>query len=319
MSPSKVFVFNRRSLSLIQLLGISVSLLMVFMAGCRSQPTVTLALLGDLVLGRGVNPRDDSLAYLAPELSSSDLALANLESPLTNAPPISDSPYNLCAPFSRARLLPAWGFNLLSLANNHSSDCGPSGSGDTQLALLSEGIIPIKPGLQPVSLDVNGLKLAFLAFDNISSPVNIDTAVQTIRTLHTNGRLVIVSLHWGVEYQGAPTTRQEFLAQQFAQAGAALIWGHHPHVLQKAAWIQSPSDVNPSTAPTLVLYSLGNALFDQGGLMDTRRSALVVVTIQSKGITSIRVIPFTIDVVDSLVIQPDEESVRLILDRINLP
>ncbi len=299
-------------------------LIFVFSA-CQAHQTVTLALLGDLMLGRGVNPKPDSLAYLMPYLSAADLALANLESPLVsggNQPVAPTAGYNLCVSSIRAGLLSAWGFDLLSIANNHRLDCGPDGPVDTISALDNAGVASIGPGMQPVYREVNGLQLAFLAFDDITSPLDENAAVQAIRSARLAGALVIVSVHWGAEYQGGASDRQKSLAQQFAEAGATLIWGHHPHVLQPAAWIDpSTTGIVPFRPPlrTLVLYSLGNALFDQGGLDDTRQSALVVVTLDTDGVTSVSTVPFEIDVVNSRVIQPDAETVKQIQERLSLP
>ena len=147
-------------------------------------------------------------------------------------------------------------------------------------------------------------------------------AASLLEPHRASGALVIVSVHWGAEYQGGASGRQKSLAQQFADAGAALIWGHHPHVLQPAAWI-APSTTGgaPLRPPlrTLVLYSLGNALFDQGGLDDTRRSALVVVTLDAQGVKTAEAIPFEIDIVNSLLVAPDAETAKKIQDRLNLP
>jgi poly-gamma-glutamate synthesis protein (capsule biosynthesis protein) len=167
--------------------------------------------------------------------------------------------------------------------------------------------------MKPVYREANGLQLAFLAFDDISSYLNENAAVQAIRSARLTGALVIVSVHWGAEYQGGASDRQISLAQQFAAAGAALVWGHHPHVLQPAAWVETVQ------GKTLVLYSLGNALFDQGGLDDTRRSVLVVVTLDADGVTSIRIVPFEIDVVNSRIVQPDAGTAEKIQVRLNLP
>jgi poly-gamma-glutamate capsule biosynthesis protein CapA/YwtB (metallophosphatase superfamily) len=296
-------------------------MLAAFLAACQPKvPTVTLALLGDLMLGRSVDPAPSSLAYLAPDLPAADLALANLESPLAPVLPASDpTTYNLCTLSARADLLPAWGIDLVSLANNHSLDCGPDGPAETRSALDEAGITAIGPGMEPVSREVNGLGLAFLAFDDISSPLDENAAVQAIRSAHATGALVIVSIHWGAEYQGGASDRQKSLAQEFAEAGAALVWGHHPHVLQPAMWIHPPAGSEPAGDSTLVLYSLGNALFDQGGLDDTRQSALVVVTLDAHGVTGVRSVPFEIDVINSRVIQPDAAAAEKILDRLNLP
>jgi poly-gamma-glutamate capsule biosynthesis protein CapA/YwtB (metallophosphatase superfamily) len=296
------------------------SILFILLASCNSAPkTVTLALLGDLMLGRGLHPTSASLAYLTPELSSADLRLANLESPLANVVPAVDTTagYNLCASADRAALLSAWHLDLLSLANNHRFDCVPDGQpeivNETASLLTAAGLACVGPGPQPLYREINGLKLTFLAFDDILAPLDVGAAVQAIRSARAEDTLVVVSVHWGLEYQGGASTRQKALARQFADAGAALIVGTHPHVLQPAAWI-------PTVRGTrLVLYSLGNALFDQDGLPDTRQSALVLVTLDSHGVHSARAVPFQIDVSRSLIFRPDSQTASQIQTRINLP
>jgi poly-gamma-glutamate synthesis protein (capsule biosynthesis protein) len=265
------------------------------------------------MLGRGVRPTSDSLSYLEPNIASADLALANLESPLAPSPPASTSGYNLCAPSTRAALLAGWKLDLLSLANNHQLDCGQGGAEMTRSALDAQGITPIGPGTEPVFLSVHGLRLAFLAFDDISSPLDIHSAAQAIASAHQAGAVVVVGIHWGQEYQGGPSSRQMSLAQAMANAGAALIWGSHPHVLQPSAWIQDGQH------RTLVLYSLGNALFDQWGLEDTRRSALVLVTLSLQGVQQVRAVPFLIDPATSRVVAADSGDAEKIRERIDLP
>ncbi len=263
------------------------------------------------MLGRGVTPSADSLAYLTPDLSATDLALANLESPLTTAPS-QTSGYSLCAPPERARLLVEAGLDLLSVANNHSLDCGPGGLAETESTLRAAGLTPLDP--QPVYLMINGLKLAFLAFEDVSAPLDVEAATQVIHEAHDSGALAIVSIHWGLEYQGGASGRQKWLAEQFAEAGATLIWGHHPHVLQPAEWI----GCEPSQGCALVLYSLGNALFDQGGLADTRQSALALVKLDENGVRSVRAVPFVIDIQHSRIQAADEQTASSILERLGL-
>jgi Putative enzyme of poly-gamma-glutamate biosynthesis (capsule formation) len=293
---------------------LAVNLLIIIISACQPKsPIVTLALLGDLMIGRGTNPAPDSLAYLLPALRSADLALANLESPLAQVLPAAGSSYNLCALSDRADLLTYWGLDILSLANNHNLDCGPNGNAGTKSILETAGIASMGPGMQPLFRDVNGQHIAFLSFDDVSSVLDVNAATQAIHTAHSSGALVVISIHWGAEYQGGVSDRQKFLAEDFAQAGAALIWGHHPHVLQPAGWIKT------SRGKTFVIYSLGNAFFDQGGLAVTRQSALVEVRLGGGGIESVRSIPFEIDIEDSRVIQPDANTAANILKRLNLP
>jgi poly-gamma-glutamate capsule biosynthesis protein CapA/YwtB (metallophosphatase superfamily) len=293
---------------------LAVILLCEGLHACVSRPpTVRLALVGDIVLGRGVHPNASSLSYLEPDLSAADLALANLESPLAPLPPPSESAYNLCAPAARASLLTSWSLDLVSLANNHELDCGTDGPSMTRSALDTVGITPLGPGIRPVYREVHGLHLAFLAFDDVSSPLDVRAATQAVLSAARNGAVVIIAIHWGEEFQGGASERQLSLAQQLATAGAALIWGTHPHVLQPAAWIHT------GQRKTLVLYSLGNALFDQEGLADTRRSALVSVVISVRGVQSAQIVPFMIDPAHSRVIEPDPPSTEKIRSRINLP
>lgn len=294
-TPFKRVAFSRlvrRTLSL------TLSLLLVFLTGCQTgegSSTVTLALLGDVMLGRSVQPSAATFSVLEPDLKSADLVLANLESPLTKAAVETRSPYALCAPPERVQYLVNAGFDLLSLANNHRLDCGAEGLAETQSTLTEAGLGFIGPGSQPVYREINGIKLAFLAFTAIGDEFSIETARQAIRSARETGAVVSVSIHWGAEYQSAASPSQKQIAAQLAEAGATLIWGHHPHVLQPAAWV----------GKTLVLYSLGNALFDQPGLENTRQSALVLVKINPNGLEVIQVVPFLIDVPDSRLLRPD--------------
>jgi poly-gamma-glutamate synthesis protein (capsule biosynthesis protein) len=264
------------------------------------------------MLGRGVNPQPNSLAFLKQDLANADLVLANLESPLATVLSPKDSAYNLCTLSDRAKYLSDWGIDLVSIANNN-LDCGPKGVAETRAILETVGITSIGPGLQPIYRNINGLRLAFLALDDISSELDADAASQAIYTARNTGALVVVSIHWGAEYQGGASEQQKSLADQFARAGASLIWGHHSHVLQPATWI------NSSQGKTLVLFSLGNALFDQGGLDATRQSALVVITINTRGVATVRSVPFEIVVGNSRVVQPDTETAKNIKEMFNLP
>ncbi len=279
---------------------------------------VTLALLGDINLGRGVYPNKDTFAYLKPVLESVDLAMANLESPLTTKPVVTKSPYALCTKPERAEFLSEAGFDLLSFANNHELDCGLSGRKETLSTLKQYGLDAIPPGLVPVNREVNGIKLAFLAI-NATWAFDREELLKAISSAHSQKAVVIVSIHWGDEYFAQPNKFQKTLAKQMAEAGASLIWGHHPHVLQPVEWIDIPCDSrDPSKIcrQTLVLYSLGNALFDQYGLPDTRRSALMMVHLDEDGVQEFHTIPFVIDEPRSRLIAADEATAKKILERL---
>jgi poly-gamma-glutamate synthesis protein (capsule biosynthesis protein) len=231
--------------------------------------------------------------------------LANLESPLTDAPVQTESPYALCAPPENVKYLVDAGFDLLALANNHRLDCGIEGLLETQSVLTDAGLGFIGPDPEPVYRSINGIRLAFFAFD-ATSGFDIGTALRAVRSAREAGDVVIVSMHWGAEYQAGASTGQKQIARELAEAGAALIWGHHPHVLQPVEWIND--------GKTLVFYSLGNALFDQYGLEATRRSALVFVTLDSSGARELEIIPFLIDFRDSRIVEADPEAAQVIMN-----
>jgi poly-gamma-glutamate synthesis protein (capsule biosynthesis protein) len=279
---------------------------------------VTLALLGDINLGRGVYPNADTFAYLKPVLESVDLAMANLESPLTTKPVVTKSPYALCTRPDRANYLYDAGFDLLSVANNHYIDCGLSGYKETLTTIEQNGMDAIPADFVPVYRELNGVKLAFLA---VNATWKFDRAglLKAIDTAQSNGNIVLVSIHWGDEYFAQPNKFQKTLAKQMAEAGASLIWGHHPHVLQPVEWIDIPCDSrDPSKIyrHTLVLYSLGNALFDQYALPDTRRSALALVQMDKDGVQAFHAIPFVIDEPRSRLIAADDDTAKKILERL---
>lgn len=258
-------------------------------------PRVTLAFMGDVMLGRGVAAAgalpSEVMSAIEPELASADLVMANLESPLTDQPPQDSSGYVLCAPSTQARVLAASGLDLVSLANNHHLDCGEQGLEDTRRTLEGSGIKPIGPGLEVVYRDMGMLRMAFIALDDVSSPVWLATAKPAIARARASNAFVVVSIHWGAEYQGAPNLRQRAIAKDLIRAGAGIVWGHHPHVLQPVERIGCDLP-----RACLVLYSLGNAVFDQPGLVDTRRSAVLLVRLDQGGVIDVRAVPFMIDV-----------------------
>jgi poly-gamma-glutamate synthesis protein (capsule biosynthesis protein) len=173
------------------------------------------------MLGRAVHPSAETFNYLEPFLASADLVLANLESPLTNSPIETESPHALCAPPENVKYLADAGFDLLTLANNHSLDCGPEGLDETQSTLTDAGLGFIGPEPEPVYRVINGIRLAFLAFD-ATSGFDIETAAQAVRSAREAGAMVILSIHWGAEYQAGASAGQEQIAGILAEAGAAL-------------------------------------------------------------------------------------------------
>ena len=289
-------------------------------------PTVTLALLGDVMLGRGIaqaHTDDDwvtAFEDVAPWLQAADLALANLESPLAPDPSPkgrgetggSTSSYNLCTSASALQALVTSGLDLLSIANNHTNDCGGEGSNDTRNILYDLSITPIGPGITPVYRTVHGQLLAFFALDDVGSQLDVGTTTREIALARGKGALVVVSIHWGSEYHAGINSRQAYLAQAFANAGASLVWGHHPHVLQRLEWLTGEGQ----PYPTLIAYSLGNALFDQVSIPDMQRSALLLVHLDPRGVQLVQVIPLQIKPFEGRVTLAGTDAAEKIFSRL---
>ena len=122
----------------------------------------------------------------------------------------------------------------------------------------------------------------------------------------------VVSIHREVEYQPGANGRQRVIAQALADAGVAVIWGHHPQVRQPFAWVQGYNQA----LPTLVIYSLGNALFNQAPPPYTRRSAVLLVTLNNSGIRSIKAIPFEIDPLAGRVMEGSRVNAQIVTMRL---
>jgi poly-gamma-glutamate synthesis protein (capsule biosynthesis protein) len=120
-----------------------------------------------------------------------------------------------------------------------------------------------------------------LAFDDSVEPLDVHTATVAVAAAADGGGLVIVSVHWGGEYQASPSPRQRTVARALALAGADLVIGHGPHVLQRVEWV----------GETLVAYSLGNFLFDQPYPVDCRWGAVLRVAVQGDRIVAVDALP----------------------------
>lgn len=244
---------------------------------------VTLNAVGDVSLARELVERIDTYGPGYPfELvrdlyAAADVSFANLEGVLsTRGSPLRKS-YVFRSPPGHVRALVDGGVDIVSLANNHTLDYGPDALIDTMVAASASGVAHVGAGQDEVStyvpafLDVRGVRLAFLAYANVSPEAGFDTrelaagpakpgvawatveAVQRdVAAARQRADHVIVSFHFGDEYRPAPNAFQRELARAAIDAGASLVLGHHPHVLQGVEDYRGG----------LIAYSLGNFVFD---------------------------------------------------------
>ena len=245
-----------------------------------SGSTIRISAVGDIALNGGYHQLASTgnartlAGAIAPMFADSDVAIGNLEGPLTTRPAVAPpSHFTLRGDPSYASILRDAGFTVLSLANNHMMDYGWEGLQETCSHLDAVGIRYVGAGKNlrearhPLHLCIRGLKLAVLAYCDVSilAPVYADVdrpgiaparpsyILEDIAATKPHSDVVIVCMHWGQEHVHYPAPKYRQLAGEMIRAGASLIIGHHPHVLQGAARI----------ADGAVSYSLGNFTFSE--------------------------------------------------------
>ena len=245
---------------------------------------VDLLFVGDLMLDRYVRKKMDGagpsyvLGDLAKEgfFSGYDIVSANLEGAVTDLgehyPPeqkydFAFDPYDVAA-------LNEYYFNYFSIANNHISDQGKKGIEETRKNLFSYGFLfsgcvdGQVSSCSATSTLINGRRVALLSFSMVYRSLPEAALLSVIKKAAEDNELVVVNVHWGLEYEHYPAENQRRLASKMAGAGADLIIGHHPHVVQGVEII----------GKTPVFYSLGNFVFDQFDSFDTQEELTVAVS-----------------------------------------
>jgi poly-gamma-glutamate synthesis protein (capsule biosynthesis protein) len=197
----------------------------------------------------------------------------------------------------------SYGFNLVSLANNHSLDMGAAGTiasteyWKSKTNTVSSGTYTSQADRDAITIhEVNGIKYAFFSwtygmngFENPSDQPYLvacydghtDEMLNQITEAKKQADVVIVAMHWGTEYQTEPSEEQQELAQQLSDAGADIIIGNHPHCIQP---IQKLND------HTICFYALGNLCAAQYGLSRVEMmGALTIEKTVYKGETTIAI------------------------------
>lgn len=235
---------------------------------------------GDVLLDRGVRTQierkgiDHIFSAVKDSFLAADATVINLECPLTDVYTPVMKKYIFKADEKWAASLRKYGVTHAAMANNHTYDQGSTGLEHTVRALNDNGIVPMGFGYtdeeraKPVELEKNGIKVAL--FNSVS--LRLENWIQTdgepgicmakgnelanlisaYRQKHPDTKIIAV-VHWGIEFMPFPSNQQQMDAMLLASAGADVIVGHHPHIVQPVKKIQNCT----------VIYSLGNFVFDQ--------------------------------------------------------
>jgi poly-gamma-glutamate capsule biosynthesis protein CapA/YwtB (metallophosphatase superfamily) len=252
--------------------------------------TQAAAAQGKAVTGDSHGGWDVLFAEVADVFKQADFGFVNLETPVAPMNSRGSKPFQFDAPINLLRALTTSGVRIVSFANNHVFDQGQTGFKETLQHLREEKLLFVGAAdtaadvLKPTLTDKNGISVgwigatrwlngnrnptrdtephvAFVPYANDSSgaPGLPEAAlIAAVSEARTKCDLVVVSIHWGIEYSTAPLDADVELAHKLLDAGASVIVGHHPHVLQTIETYVTPDGRN-----TVILYSLGNFLSNQ--------------------------------------------------------
>lgn len=232
--------------------------------------TFTITVAGDTTLGStdDLRKRDDCFENVAAEkgygwffsgltdlFGADDLTLINFEGTLTEETQKTQKKFNFKGPAEYTDILTLGSVEAVNIANNHTIDYGEQGRADTIANLEAAGLIVSGNGQLGI-FEKNGVKVGMTGycFPYKDSKKDISADVKALR--EAGCQIVIASFHWGSEYREDFTAEQRSIGRAAIKAGADIVVGHHPHIVQG---IEAYED-------TYILYSLGNLVF--GGNVD---------------------------------------------------
>jgi len=263
--------------------------------------SVTIAVTGDIMLDSGVKRLIDAGGYAAViskdvtnELTRADFVFANLEMPFsTRGTAALDKQYTFKGNPADAALLVQNNIKIVTLANNHSLDYGKDALADTFAALDENAVRYVGAGNNLSEAEaykiitVNGKTFAFLAASRVipeASWYATKTAAglfgtydgtelaKQIAEAKQRADFVIVYVHWGIERNTTPENYQRSLAEQYIVAGADVVIGSHPHVLQGFEYYKGK----------LIAYSMGNFIFTD----DAKDTMILDLTFDKRNISA---------------------------------
>ncbi|MFH1508758.1 MAG: CapA family protein [bacterium] len=292
--------------------------------------TTTIVCGGDVMLSRTVGAKivaagDNVLPFknIAEEFSAVDISFVNLEAPFYDqGPSVTEGIVFKSEPETIAGLKFA-GIDIVSLANNHFGNQGQAGMKYTYNYLDENNIAYTGAGNNYTEahtvkvLEKNGIKFGFLAYNGIaprsyeatadsaglawSHPDEIAADVEKSRP---NVDVLLVSIHAGTEYTHTPNENQIVVARRAIDAGADIIVGHHPHVVQTIEKYKEG----------LIIYSLGNLVFDQMWSQATREGAYVTLNFENKKLKDLKITPVVIENYNQPRKANNEEANKILAD-----
>ena len=284
--------------------------------------TVTLLLTGDVMIGEEFLKfkKEKNVDYEYPFRSvkkyfeEPDIVFGNLDCTLARSKMIRAKGPNLYSPPESVNALKYLNFRIVSLGNNHINDFGEEGITKTKKILKENGILSfgagknLKEANKEVFVNANGLEVVFLGYTTDEMHVrsiiatsntagcvfyDIKKIGEDIERVKQKSDVICVSLHWGYEYYHYPSPHAVNLAHQIIEAGANIVIGHHPHVIQGIERYKHG----------IIFYSLGNFFFPDYYIgeeicrwpEESKESIIVKLVTNSKEIEKVDIIPVYLD------------------------
>ena len=241
---------------------------------------IAISIITDARQADGTHNFKPMFELVKPYISNADIAFANQETILggeelgLSGYPLFNSPYEVGDAVIDA------GFDVVSIANNHTLDKGEQGVLNAidyynSTELIYTGAYKSEEDRATIrTIEENGITFSFLAYsygtngmpipsgkDYLINLIDVDVINADIVAAKEVSDMVVLSLHFGNEYELMPNETQKMLAHEFSKTGADIIFGHHPHVMQPMEWIEREDG-----SRTFVAYSLGNFLSGQVGI-----------------------------------------------------
>lgn len=235
----------------------------------------TFIFAGDAMFGRAVYSQfhsnlKDAFQNLGPDFfQDKDLAILNLEGPIVNSEFIPDTnPDNLIMkfPLQTVDVLTFLNINAVGLANNHTPNQGTEALSFTREILAQKNIVTVGDPQNTTDLvktfSLDKKPLSIIAVNILANTPDLSAIISEQKNA---GAFIIVFPHWGSEYETIHNESQEKLAHSWIDAGADMIVGSHPHVIQDTELYENRP----------IFYSVGNFLFDQTFSQNTQKGLVV--------------------------------------------
>ncbi len=279
-------------------------------------PLTRLLVVGDIMLGRGAATPDAPvrpLRFLAGRIGRADIAVGNLESTLSeNGEPQQPGDDSFAAPPGTLAGLERLGFDVLSLANNHTGDFGPVAFEETLRAFRGRRLQQFGAGRDLAAASRaavvrrHGIRFGFVGFNAIgetpratagspgalsvrmpprTGPLqrsDLDHVTGVVRRLAARVDVVVVLPHWGGQYTHTPEPVQSQVGRALVRAGADLVVGGHPH------WVQGLEPVGRA----VIAHSLGNLVFDMDFMEQTMEGVTLVATFRGDRLVDVELQPY---------------------------